>query len=476
MSNMGRGVMYLGVSSIFFMLSGYLINILLGRHLGPELYGAYGVLMSLMTTMNIMQVSGMPQAVSKFTAEDEDNSEAILRSGIMIQLWSTLVIGLTFFVSAPLFAVIFKDPAFTGYMRALSLVFPFYGLFALYGGYYNGRHNFKRQAIINSTYSVVKLGLVVGLALASGLYGAIAGFVMASLFALIGAFHRPKTVRRFPYRPLILYSLPLIGFAVLSTLQLSVDLFSLKAMTSDARLVGYYAAAQSIAIIPFMAMSAIGQVLFPSIARQLGQGRVHDARRSIRQALRYLLLLLVPIAVLIAATAPDLISFLFGAKYLPAVPALRLLVLGYVFLTIFMTFANILNGSGRAHASALWAGIGVGTAFVLCILLIPNYGSIGAAATTCIGAFLAAAGAIIATYRSLKFRPPYLSIFRLSIAAMVLYAAAYFVRLPTAVLPLWYVALSAAYVWLLRLMGEITIQDWQMTKALFSKQDRGSGL
>ena len=76
-TSLSKGAFYLTFSTIIFVLSGYLINVILGRQLGPSSYGIYGIIITLMTTINLTQVSGLPQAVAKYIAEEELESEEI---------------------------------------------------------------------------------------------------------------------------------------------------------------------------------------------------------------------------------------------------------------------------------------------------------------------------------------------------------------------------------------------------------------
>ncbi len=95
--------MYLFLAQLVFMICGYIINVWLGRHLGPEVYGIYGILTLLMTTMNIMQVSGVPQAVSKFVAEDDNKADSILKTAFIIQLVITATASTIFFCTCSSF-------------------------------------------------------------------------------------------------------------------------------------------------------------------------------------------------------------------------------------------------------------------------------------------------------------------------------------------------------------------------------------
>jgi O-antigen/teichoic acid export membrane protein len=456
---LATGTMYLAASSIIFMLSGYLTNIFLGRHLGPATYGIYGVLTALMTALNIMQVSGIPQAVSKFAAENEKDADSVLASGLRIQLLLTTTIGLLLLLVAPFVATVFNNQSFIGYTRAIALVFPLYGIFALYTGYYNGLHLFKKQAAMNSIYSLSKLFLVIVLAIEFGLYGAIAGFILSPLISLLYGFKFPRADSLFPLKKLALYSIPLIGYAFLATLQLSIDLFTLKAIIPDENTAGYYTAAQSIALIPYLSMSAIGQVLFPSISKFISTGEFNLARETISRSLRYLCFLVIPIAALMAATAPSLIKLLYGEQYIEAVTPLRILLVGYVLLTFFATFANILNGAGRANLSMKLAALSVTIGFITCILLIPDMGTKGAALGTTLGSCIGAGLSAVATYRIFRFKVSFISMLRITTGSALVFLCGWLITIPTILLPLTYIVLGIIYIILLHLIGEINAED-----------------
>ncbi len=465
-NGLAKGVLFLTFSNLLFVAVGYLTNIFLGRYLGPSLYGIYGVLTSLLTALNIMQVSGVPQAVSKFIAEDEKRSDSILKGGFKIQIASTLVLGFIFFSLATTFAAIFHDSRFIGYTRVMALVFPFYGLFALYLGFYNGFHNFKRQAIMNAVYSLTKLLLVVGLVMVFSLYGVIAGFVIAPLLATLIGFHWPKSTKTFPVSRLIIFSIPLIGYAVFATMQLSIDLFSVKALLHNANSAGYYAAAQNIALITFFSMSALGQVLFPHISRLKSANKKVEVQKVISNSLRNLLLLLLPLTALIVGSAPSLIRLLFGDDYLPAVPTLRILVTSYIFLTIFAMFANILNGAGKAKTTTLLAAMGLITGFVGCLILIPVSGTTGAATATGIGGLLVATGAMWITKTQFRYSISLISTTRILIGALAVLTISWCVQVPPIFLPLWWIVVGLLYIVMMVLSKELLRDDWQEIRKL----------
>jgi O-antigen/teichoic acid export membrane protein len=462
-----KGAIFLSISSIIFMISGYVTNVWLGRYFGPHTYGTYGVLITLMTALNVMQINGLPQSTSKFIAEKSSSANEILKSSLQLQLLLTFCITIIFYFSSSFFANVFNENSLAHYIKLFSLIFPFYGLFTVYVGYYNGLHDFKKQAQINSIYSLSKLLLIVALTIKFGITGAIVGFILSPIIALGFSFVPPKGKGHFPYALLINYSFPLIIFGILSTLQLSIDLFSLKALEENEKIAGFYTAAQSIALIIYYGMSAIGQVLFPSISKFTGSGNIKEASRIISKSLRYLLIILLPVASIMIATASDLVEVLFGKKYLPAVAPLQILLLSYVLLTIFSTLANVLNSSRHARSSVLAAGTGLVVTLILCLFLIPNMGMKGAAIASLIGALISASIATIKIYKTFHFQFSFISVLRISIGSAVILAMGSLIQPPLLMLPLFYVFLWSLYVAVIYMFSELTLEDRSHIKNLF---------
>src|SRR5690606_26996941 len=60
-----RGAIVLLGARVFFMLSGYVITVVLARGLGPAAYGTYGVLISLLLWLEVSGSLGIPRAAGK---------------------------------------------------------------------------------------------------------------------------------------------------------------------------------------------------------------------------------------------------------------------------------------------------------------------------------------------------------------------------------------------------------------------------
>ena len=75
--NVTQGTIYLMLAQAAFVASGYAIHIGLARLLGPSEYGIYAVVIALMTMVNLILTTGIPQAMSKYVAHDDGGAEEI---------------------------------------------------------------------------------------------------------------------------------------------------------------------------------------------------------------------------------------------------------------------------------------------------------------------------------------------------------------------------------------------------------------
>lgn len=466
-----KGTILLTVSSVVFLISGYIINVWLGRHLGPTAYGMYGVVISLMTIVNIIQTAGLPQAVSKFIAEKPDKKDSIIATALKIQLFITIFISTLIFFLAPFLALNLNDVALIPYLQLSAAVFLFYGVYALYIGVFNGLHAFKKQALVSSIYSIVKVVGVIALTLFFGLSGAIGGFIVAPLIAVLFGLYIPKKGNAsFPYKKLLLFSLPLIGFSVLSTLQHSIDLFFIKAIVHDSQSSGFFTAAQNIARIPYFGLSAFATVIFPSISQSVSQNLHEKTRKIFNDALRYILILLLPTTMLISSTSSQIVSLLYSKVYLVASSPLSILIFGYGFLTLFTILSNILSGAGSPKTSMIIAGSGAIINSILCYILIPRYGLNGAAIATTIGGGITCTMAGVSIYRKFGTLTYPASAFKIFGASLLVYIVSFLIATPVYLLPLKYAVLGLMYVGLLFVLKEIRQDDKRRVYELVPKR------
>ena len=68
-----RGTRQLLAGRVSFIASGYVVSVILARGLGPGLYGYYGILVSLITRIELITSAGVPGAIAKLIPEHRED-------------------------------------------------------------------------------------------------------------------------------------------------------------------------------------------------------------------------------------------------------------------------------------------------------------------------------------------------------------------------------------------------------------------
>ena len=197
----GRGFAYLLGAKVFFLLTGYGVIVTLSWLLGPVLYGVYGLVLGAIQVSDNVIVTSTVQGVSRYTSEDTGRSGPVKVAALRMQALLGGGAAALFALAAPLIASFERDPSLTPYLRLAAVVVLLYALYSVFVGSLNGERRFALQAGIDVLYAALRAGLVVALAAAGlAVWGAISGFVAASMIILVVAFFwvRERIWRRDP--------------------------------------------------------------------------------------------------------------------------------------------------------------------------------------------------------------------------------------------------------------------------------------
>jgi len=341
--------------------------------------------------------------------------------------------------------------------------------------YLSGMHRFNRQAMLTSTYAVIKLMGALSLIYVFGVYGAFAGFAIGGFVAAIIGWVWTKKIGGTTPKPLPIKSF--LSFAgtyvlILVCLQLliSLDLFMVKALLKDNVTAGYYSAAVTLSRISFMLLQSLTFVLLPSVSALTKPGASREkAVNFIGSSLRYLIIIIVPGAVLASTTSESLIRLFYSTQYDPAAGALSILMIGLACIAFFQLLANIVAGAGKAYMALIGTIVLLFVSLLLGFVLIPKFGMIGAAWQTTISGILGLLGLSLYTFKSFQIPVPYKSIFNVVVASIIIVLPTYIWKVHPFVLPFQFIVLFALYFTVLFLLKEITMEDRRLVASLHPK-------
>ena len=128
-----RGVIFIALAKLYFMVAGYVIYFVLPRMLGSEVsWGEYSVVVGLVSVIDNVIVTATIQGVSRFTAQQEDLAEAVKKTALRVQLVLGGGTAALYALLAPWIARWERDPALTPlyrYSAGIVLCYSFYAVF-----------------------------------------------------------------------------------------------------------------------------------------------------------------------------------------------------------------------------------------------------------------------------------------------------------------------------------------------------------
>ncbi len=383
--SISAGTIYNLIGQMSVLVGGYGLHIGLARILGPANYGVIGVVLPLATIARVLVMDGPRQVISKLTAERADLARAIRRAALWLEGLASILVLIALLAGADVLAALLRDATLAPYIRLVTPLVPATALFSVYQASLNGLHCFGRQTVVSIVNSLGRMALSLAGAWLWGLPGALLGLAAAAALALAVAYLLVPASNgqgEFVARRLAAFSAPMVVFAVADALLMYLDLMFVKALVRQPVLVGYYAAAATVAQVPYYALLALADTLLPVTARLLENGLRERARRTIQGGLRYGLMLLVPAGVLIAATAQPLMTFLYGRTYGPAGALLAILIWAQTFYAFLTVLTALLIAESKPNVVMVLALGLLPISGALNLVLVPLWGTVGAASST----------------------------------------------------------------------------------------------
>lgn len=194
-----------------------------------------------------------------------------------------------------------------------------------------------------------------------------------------------KIIPRFNFsflRKLQIEALPFALFSMIMVLYAYADTVMLSFMRTNAE-VGWYNAGykiyEGLVILPWI----ICAVLYPRLSRLFISHKDTHLLLSSR-AVKYMFILSFPILICGIMLSKNIINILFGEEFQSSVVALQILLGGIIFVFQIQLFQTILNSINKQKIVVYVGFSGLIVNIFLNLLLIPEYGFKGAAATTVI--------------------------------------------------------------------------------------------
>lgn len=337
---MGEGAIAEGVS--------FIVGMILARLLMPEEFGLVALAGIVLAIVNVFADCGLGQALIQKKEIDDLDSNTVFYAGLIL----SSVLYIIVYYSAPFIAILFHQPAVSQLIRVSSLILFFSSFNSVQTAKISRSLDFKKFFIVGIVSSLVSGAVGIGMALKNLGVWALIGQRIAytvsrtiSLNCVIKWFPKLQfSVERF--RSLFSYGINLMAAGVIGMVfnQMKGFLIGIKYQPSD---LSYYNRGESIpSVLCNNINGTINQIMLPALSKL--QDREEVMKTGIRRSMMMSSYLLFPVMFGLASTADAIITILFSAKWLPAVPFLRVISIGYCFQILSSTNLMAVNAIGRS--------------------------------------------------------------------------------------------------------------------------------
>ena len=387
-----RGKSFIGNMSWIFVgnvahaVLSFLINIVVARYLTTNDNGIINYAGSWISFYHALAAMGINSIINKFTTDDIDESNSYLTTAIVFRMIAGVVgaglVVITVLIINPGENIVLYISAIQGLSIAFSagdtLIYWF---------------RYKRQANVVAAMRLIAFFIpaivkVFAIVVIKSLYLYTIGLILETfLFSVLLIYQYRKhytkkiNVSISKLKVILSASYPFIFSAVLATIYAQTDRVMLKNMVDNSS-VAYYSVAVTLAGLMSIVTSAIIEGFRPEIIGSFNSGNQKLYEKRLTQAYAVTFWICIAYGLFISVFAKQIILLLYGEKYLPAVPALSLIV----WYTSFSYFGTINNIYMVAENKQKWVQvttlIGALTNVILNVILIPSIGIVGAAAAS----------------------------------------------------------------------------------------------
>lgn len=381
-----RGVIFIPMAKLWFLVAGLLMQLLLPRALGSAaLFGMWTLVLGWLSVVNNVLIQATIQSVAHFAAAGAKALDDAKRTALQVNLRLGLGIAAAFFLAAPLVARFEHDAELIPHLRLATGVIVAYSFYAVFVGAANGARQFHKQAALDMTFSTLRTGLVLAAAMSfHATLPAVGAFVLAAgliMVLSIGVIGMPKPGQSPPgaMRQMFSYMGWLMLYMAAINALMFLDGWWLKRLCTEASshaglaasevkrsvdaLVGVYAAAQTVARLPYQLILAVAFIIFPLLSTPALRADKVRTRRYIETTLRYSLVVMVAMVAGLGVRPQATLRLLYPAEYSTGASAFSILLGAYVCFSLLCIVGTITNSLGRALPTAL---LGLLTALVTC--------------------------------------------------------------------------------------------------------------
>ncbi|WP_026471757.1 lipopolysaccharide biosynthesis protein [Alkanindiges illinoisensis] len=348
------------------------VQVILARLLSPEAFGLIAMIVVLISIGQSLMDSGMTSSLIRTQKPDQADYSTVFVTNLLMSCMIYIII----YVTAPLIAGFYNQEILTDIIRLLALSFVIRAFVAVHITKLTKEMNFKLQMKLQ--IPSVLLSGIVGVSMAYLGYGVWSlvwlNLTQAIIFALQNwmliswrpsfIFDREKFIYHFKFG----YKLTISS--LIDTIYNDAYRIVIGKFYSPTQ-VGLFNQAETMRLFPVQQISIVmGKVTYPYFANIDNDAGL---RRAYRKSMKLVMFATIPIMLSLILVAEEGFRFVFGEKWLPAVPFFQVLAVASIVRPVSAYNLNILKVKGRSDLF-LWVEILKKIIGILCLIVGLGFG------------------------------------------------------------------------------------------------------
>ncbi|MDW2309493.1 lipopolysaccharide biosynthesis protein [Vibrio sp. 1075] len=324
-----------------------IVMLILGRMLGPSVFGTIALLMVFISICQVIADSGMSSAlIRKHDRTNEDFSTAFI-CNVVISVISYLVV----YISAPLVSAFFDNPELTFFLRVLGIVIPLNAFSFIPKVKANIDMNFRVQAKISLFALIISSSISITLAYKGyNEWALVVQYIVTSLLTTILFLTTKyrvlvKTFSVHSFIDLFGFGSKLLLASLIDTIYQNIYQIFIGKITGPVN-VGYFTVANQITRLPSTSLSSVIQrVTYPMLSSIRCEKEL-DA--SFSRILEVTMLFTIPLMVFVGLSSDFYVGLILGEDWSQIVNMVISLSFAFSIYPVHVLNLNYLNVKGRS--------------------------------------------------------------------------------------------------------------------------------
>ena len=391
-----KGSLSTAITLFFVQGLRFVSGVLIGRFYGADASGKLTLVVTVMGIFAIFVNFGVKEALQKLIPELREKynlktAYAVFLKGNQIILLLSFISAIILYIISPWLANYWNEPDMVNLFRISSLFIPFFVLGEL--NYFSLRAALKVHTANMSLVVPTIIRIAVLLLITFYFFNTYNPIylhwstlcVLPWLFSLIPVyqfFHKPSaaidTVSETSHQQIITVAFPMLMTYLAFAVNNSADVFILKANDIGTDAVGIYKTCTNISMLAATLLVALNTTVQPKMTQLYTQQNYDEVRRISVKSSKLIFLLSLPVFIVLLFFS-KYVMCLYGDEFMKGAMCLSVLTLGQIVNTVCGPVAQLMNATGHHRQFRNISFIGMAINILANLLLIPQFGILGAA-------------------------------------------------------------------------------------------------